>query len=258
MNTRFGWEVISKEPTCLRRQVSEAIRIKESRDKESLQRDQIINQYLAEPKPEPEPNLKPKPEPNQPENLAQSKPNKTKPEPPPEEYIFPLLTHINLNDKLEYNRSTIPSPDDKPPTENEIRIDKKVKATIETLRTEYQRLQALAKTESESQMKTKTKAKRKTKQKQTLTNEPNPLTMILNGNIDFDKVSKMRDTKIDDLLVKYSMNPDMDLDLEWRRLNKINWNDIDLDLDNIDLTNDHLHIGHDYNGMTELELGYGG
>ena len=139
-NTRFGWEVVSKEPTCLRRQVSEAIRIKESRDKESLQRDQIINQYLAEPKPEPEPNPKPEPEPKQPENMAKGKPIKTKPEPPPEEYIFPLLTHINLNDKLEYNRSTIPFPDDKPPTENEIRIDKNVKAKIETLRIEYQRL----------------------------------------------------------------------------------------------------------------------
>merc|ERR1711954_390525 len=111
-NTRFGWEVISKEPTCLRRQVSEAIRIKESRDKESLQRDQIINQYLAKPKPEPEPNPKPKPE------------------PPPEEYILPLLTHINLNDKLEYNRSTIPFPDDKPPTDDEIRTDKNKKAKI--------------------------------------------------------------------------------------------------------------------------------
>ena len=107
-------------------------------------------------------------------------------------------------------------------------------------------------------MKPKTKAKRKTKQKQTLTNEPNPLTMILNGNIDFDKVSKMRDTKIDDWLVKCSMNPDMDLDLEWRRLNKINWSDIDFDLDNIDLTNDHLDIGHDYNRMIEIELDLGG
>ena len=67
-NTRFGWEVISKEPTCLRQQVSEAIRIKESRDKESLQRDQIINRYLSEPKPEPEPNPKPEPEPNQTKN----------------------------------------------------------------------------------------------------------------------------------------------------------------------------------------------
>merc|ERR1711954_518983 len=194
MNTRFGWEVISKEPTCLRRQVSEAIRIKESRDKESLQRDQIINQYMAEPKPEPEPN--PKPEPEQPENLAKDKPNKTKPEPPPEEYIFPLLTHINLNDKLEYNRSTIPFPDDKPPTENEIKIDKNVKAKIETLRIEYQRLMAVAKTERESQKKPKTKAKQKPKQKQALSVDPNPLTMILNGSIDFDKVGKVRDAKI--------------------------------------------------------------
>ena len=150
--------------TCLGRQVSKAFRIKESRDKESLQRDQIINRYLDEPKPEPEPNPKPEPEPNQTKNLAKCKPNKTKPEPPPEEYIFPLLTHINLNDKLEYNRSTIPFPDDKPPTENEIKIDKDVKAKIETLRTEYQRLMAVEKTKRESQKKPKTKAKQKTRQ----------------------------------------------------------------------------------------------
>merc|ERR1711954_444159 len=78
-NTKFGWEVISKEPTCLRRQVSEAIRIKESRDKESLQRDHIINQYLSEPKPNPKPEL----EPSQTKNSVRSKPIKTKPEPPP-------------------------------------------------------------------------------------------------------------------------------------------------------------------------------
>ena len=115
------------------------------------------------------------------------------------------------------------------------------------MRTEYQCLQAAAKTERESQIKPKTKAKRKTKQKSTLINEPNPLTMILNGNIDFEKVSKMRDTKIDDWLVKSNMTLDMNIDLEWRRLNQINWDDIDLDPDNIDLTSDHLDIGHDYN-----------
>ena len=33
--SRFGWEVLSKEPTCWRRQVSKALRIKESREKEN-------------------------------------------------------------------------------------------------------------------------------------------------------------------------------------------------------------------------------
>ena len=238
--------------------MSEAIRIKESRDKESLQRDQIINRYLSEPKPETEPNPKPEPEPNKTENLDKCRPNKTKPEPPPEEYIFPLLTHINLNDKLEYNRSTIPFPDDKPPTENEIKTDKSVKAKIETLRIEYKRLMAVAKTERESQKKPKTKAKRKPKQKPTLSHDPNPLTMILNESIDFDKVGKMRDAKIEDWLVKESLNLDIDLNLEWRRLNKIDLNGIDLDPDDIDLTSNHLDIGHDYNEMTEIELEYGG
>ena len=68
----------------------------------------------------------------------------------------------------------------------------------------------------------------------------------------------MRDARIDDWLVKSSMPLDMDLDLEWKQLNQIDWNDNDLDLDNIDLTNDHLDIGHGYNRMTEIELGYGG
>ena len=142
----FAWEVLSKEPTCLRRQVSEALRIKESKDKETQQRTSITNQYAAEqtqtqtriqnpnpgskPEPEPKPTLEPEhetesepesdsepetePEPEQ-EPKKQTNQNlqhnrrvgsrkKTKPEPPPETYIVSRLTHINLNDKLEYNR----------------------------------------------------------------------------------------------------------------------------------------------------------
>ena len=38
----------------------------------------------------------------------------------------------------------------------------------------------------------------------------------------------------------------------------INLNDNDLDLDNIDLTNDYPDIGHDYNQMTDIELDCGG
>merc|ERR1711954_27843 len=122
----FAWEVLSKEPTCLRRQVSEALCIKESKDKETQQRTTIANQIVAEqtqtriqnlkPKSEPESEPKPKleqepetesepesdsesetePEP-EPEPRTQTNQNlqhnkrgkkKTKPEPPPEEYIF--------------------------------------------------------------------------------------------------------------------------------------------------------------------------
>merc|ERR1711954_328103 len=145
-DSRFGWEVLSKEPTCLRRQVSEALRIRESRQKENKQREMIIKQFTEEtnqqkPAPKPNsPNKKPGTEPkpaHKPRSelesetgtgtkskrakhkltIIRSKQKKTKPTPPPEEYIIPKLTHINLNDKLEYNRSTIPFPDDKPPTE---------------------------------------------------------------------------------------------------------------------------------------------
>ena len=116
----------------------------------------------------------------------------------------------------------------------------------------------VAKTERESQKKPKTKAKQKPKQKPTLSHDPNPLTMILNESIDFDKVGKMRDARIDDWLVKDSLNLDIDLNLEWRWLNKIDLDGNDLDPDNIDLTGDHLDIGHDYNWMTEIELEYGG
>merc|ERR1711954_257242 len=34
-NTRFGWKILSKEQTGLRRQVSEALSIKESKEKEN-------------------------------------------------------------------------------------------------------------------------------------------------------------------------------------------------------------------------------
>ena len=164
---------------------------------------------------------------------------------------------MNLNDKLEYNRSTIPFPDDKPPTDDEIKTDKNVKAKIGNLRTEYQHLKAEAKSEKESQKKPKTKTKRKTKQKPTLSNEPNPLTMVMRESIDFDKMKKMRDAKINDWLLKDNMNFDIDLDLEWRWLNMINLYDNDLDPSNMAMTNDHLDIDFEYNQMTETKLDCG-
>merc|ERR1711954_207414 len=57
--SRFDWEVLSKEPTCLRRQVSEALCIKESREKENKQRELLTKQFIEETnrqKPEQEPN----------------------------------------------------------------------------------------------------------------------------------------------------------------------------------------------------------
>ena len=192
--SRFGWEVLSKEPTCLRRQVSEALRIKESREKENKQRELLTKQFIEEtnrqkpeqepnnpnqnpdPKPKPahkprsgpthapepesepesdeesepesdsEPESNPEPEPgtghrpnmvNQTLTTSRRKPNKTKSISPPEDYIVPRLTHINLNDKLEYNRSTIPFPDDKPPTEDEVKSEKNIRSNLELLRTEY-------------------------------------------------------------------------------------------------------------------------
>ena len=45
-NSWFGWEVLSKEPTCLRGQVSEALLIKESNDKENKQRELITKQFI--------------------------------------------------------------------------------------------------------------------------------------------------------------------------------------------------------------------
>merc|ERR1712081_157731 len=143
---QFGWEIISKEPTCIRRQVKEALLIKESRDKEDIQRLTIIKEYKPEPKPkpkpDPEPRLEPEPEPktetrsepgprpetesepgpgagqtnqdinpnpNTVENPKHKRKSKPKPKPPPESHIVSKLTHINLNNKLEYNRSTIPT-----------------------------------------------------------------------------------------------------------------------------------------------------
>merc|ERR1711954_253929 len=93
--------------------------------------------------PEPEPNHRKQTNLNQQHNKRGKK--KTKPEPTPEEYIISRLTHINLNDKVEYNRSTIPLPDDKPPTEKKTKAENNVKAKINQLRSKYLRQKAEAK-----------------------------------------------------------------------------------------------------------------
>merc|ERR1711954_280611 len=74
ISPQFGWEVMHKEPTCIRRQVREALLIKESRDKEDNQRMTIIKEYKPEPELEPKP--KPKPEPKHgPKPEPKPKPN---------------------------------------------------------------------------------------------------------------------------------------------------------------------------------------
>merc|ERR1712081_144387 len=70
------------------------------------------------------------------ENPKHKRKSKTKPKPPPESHIISKLTHINLNKKLEYNRSTIPDPCEIPPTEEEIRNENEIKDQIAKLRTE--------------------------------------------------------------------------------------------------------------------------
>merc|ERR1711954_514180 len=106
----------------------------------------------------------PDPDPKWPKNpQPKAERNQTKPVlyPPPEEYIIPKLTHINLNDKLEYNRSTIPFPDDKPPTEDEKKSDSKIKSQIEHHRKIYFRNKAEAKAKAEAKLGQKPKPKSK-------------------------------------------------------------------------------------------------
>merc|ERR1711954_135278 len=181
-----------KEPTCIRRQVREALLIKDSRDKEDIQRLTIIKEYKPEPEPEPESEPKSEPEtrtepepgpepgtgtesepepapksgtipepgsepeskpgprlgqtnhdmnpnPNPIENPKHRRNSKPKQEHPPESHIISKLTHINLNNKLEYNRSTLPDPCEIPPTEEELRNENEIKDKIAKLRTEYLR-----------------------------------------------------------------------------------------------------------------------
>ena len=82
--SRFGWEVLSKEPTCLRRQVSEALRIRESRQKENRQREMITKQFTEETNQQ-----KPAPKPNSPNKNPGTEPKpahkpRSEPEPEPE------------------------------------------------------------------------------------------------------------------------------------------------------------------------------
>merc|ERR1711954_219263 len=136
------------------------------------------------------------------------------------DYIIPKLTHINLNDKLEYNRSTIPFPDDKSPTEDEKKSDSKIRSQIKQLRTIYlcNKAEAKAKAEAELGQKPKPKTQNKPKSKQVPKVGPNPLILVMNDKIDFDKTRLMCDTTINELFAKH----DLTFDNEWKPLNNIN------------------------------------
>ena len=273
--------------------MSEALRIRESREKENKQREQIFKQFIEETnrrEPAPEPNnpnknpgtepkpvhkpwskLEPEPEPESDAELDESepesdsenesepesetgtgtrykmakqtstnirnKPKKTKPIPPPEEYIIPKLTHINLNDKLEYNRSTIPFPDDKPPTEELKKSEGKIRSQIEHLRTLYLRNKAEAKAKAEADLgslsNSKSKSKNKPKSKQVPKLGPNPLILAMNDKVDFDRIRMMKDSTIMQMFAKH----DLKFDLEWKRLNEINIYALD-HMDSIDIKAD--------------------
>ena len=189
---------------------------------------------------------------NQTITKSKRKPNKTKPIPPPEDYIVPRLTHINLNDKLEYNRSTIPFPDDKPPSEDVKKSESKIRSQIEQLRINYLREKAEAKAKAEAELgqKPKTWTKTKPKSKQVPKDGPNPLIMVMNEDIDFDRAMKMRECKITELFARQ----DLEFDIEWRHLNMINnitdttRNDLSTELKQVNETNmDTLNMNNDMN-----------
>ena len=121
--------------------------------------------------------------------------------------------------KLEYNRSTIPFPDDKPPSEELKKSEGKIRSQIEHLRTIYLRNKAEAKAKAEAELGqgSKPKSKNKPKSKQVPKLGPNPLILVMNDKIDFDKTRMMRDTTIKELFAKH----DLKFDLEWKRLNRM-------------------------------------
>ena len=126
-----------------------------------------------------------------------------------------------MNDKLEYNRSTIPFPDDRPPTEEETKAETNVKTKINQLRTEYLRQKA------ESKPKPTPKPKKNSKQKPIPNPNPEPLNSNKNSNeysrIVASNLVEMKPMHNEDW---FALNND-NMDNEWRRLCSI---DLDLDL----------------------------
>ena len=63
-SVQFGWEILSKDQTCLKRQVTKAIQIKECWDKEYSQKSLIIDKYMRNSVPDANTNVDPDPQPN--------------------------------------------------------------------------------------------------------------------------------------------------------------------------------------------------
>merc|ERR1711954_398814 len=93
---------------------------------------------------------------------------------------------------------------------------------MELLRSEYlcNKAEAKAKSETEIEHKPKTKTKNKPKSKPIPKEGPNPLIMVMNDTVDFDKTKMMHNATISQLFAKH----DMYFDAEWKRLNKIDLN----------------------------------
>ena len=123
---------------------------------------------------------------------------------------------MNLNDKLEYNRSTIPFPDDRPPTEEETKAENKVKTKINQLRQK-----------AESKPKPTPKLKKNHKQNKPTPN-PNPEPINSNTNIEYPRTAALNLIEMKPLLDEdwLALNNDP-MENEWRRLCKI---DLDPDL----------------------------
>ena len=133
------------------------------------------------------------------------------------------MTHINLNDKLEYNRSTIPFPDDKPPTEEETKAENNVKTKINQLRTEYLHQKA----EAKPKVGPNPKPKKNHKQKHTSNPNASPdslnLITISNECTGTDDLTLIGTKPMHDVMIEdwFALNND-NMDIEWRRLCNIN------------------------------------
>ena len=121
--------------------------------------------------------------------------------------------------------------------------DSKIRSQIEQLRTEYLRNKAEAKAKAEAELgqKPKTKTRNKPKSKSVPKKGPNPLILVMNDKVDFDKTRMMRNATINELFAKH----DMHLNAEWKRLNKIDLTDddnflnmnpiVNVNMDNMDM-----------------------
>merc|ERR1711954_638667 len=117
------------------------------------------------------------------------------------------------------NRSTIPFPDDKPPTEEETKAETNVKAKINKLRTEYLRHKAESKPKPTQKPSNKRKPKTNPKQK--------PLNLDTDSNV----YNRLNTTELNPIQNEdWPVLNNDNLDLEWMQLCRIDLNhDFDLD-----------------------------